>query len=192
MRLVSLRLPTAALAFGLLSLLIAGCGSSGAALNEVPEWMTEHPEQENVLFGAGTGMSRTLQTATEKAETRARNDIASSMEVEFRGMTKDFREETGNESISQFTQVQKEVVSQVLHGTRTAEEKIIKEDGKYRAYVLLQMPIGPAADSFLSKLQKNEGLYTRFRASKSYEELRREVERYENRREEAERASDGS
>lgn len=163
----------------LVPLLLVGCGGSGAALDEVPEWMTNPPEQENALLGAGTGVSRTLQTATEKAETRARSDIASSMEVELQGLTKDFREEVDGESLNQFTQVQKEVVSQVLRGVSVREEKVIKEDGRYRAYVLMEMPIGPAARSFLSKLRENEELYTRFRASEAFKELQKEVERYE-------------
>jgi hypothetical protein len=161
------------------SLLVAGCGGSGATLEDMPEWVAEKPTSESAMFGAGTGKASTLQTAIQKSKMRAQGDIASSMEAQFNSMTKDFREEVGGEELSQFTQAQERIVSQVLRGVQTEEQKVMRENGNYRVYTLMRMPIGQAAGKFLSQLQANEEAYTRFRQSEAFEEMRRRVEEYE-------------
>jgi len=159
--------------------MISACGGPGATLDEMPEWMAEKPESEQYLLGTGTAVSDGLQTALEKAETRARGDIASTVEVRFQGLTKDFQEEVGDEYLEQFTQAQKEVVSQFLRGTQARERMVLEDEGRYRAYVLMEMPIGQASKQLLSKLKQNEALYTRFRASEAFQELQNAVEKYE-------------
>ncbi len=161
------------------SLLVAGCGGSGATLEDMPEWVAEKPTSESALFGAGTGKASTLQTAIQKSKMRAQGDIASSMEAQFNSMTKDFREEVDGEELSQFTQAQERIVSQVLRGVQTEEQKVMRENGNYRVYTLMRMPIGQAAGKFLSQLQANGEAYTRFRESEAFEEMRRRVEEYE-------------
>lgn len=159
--------------------LFSACGGPGATLNDMPEWMAEKPESERYLFGTGTAVSKGLQAALEKAETRARGDIASTVEVRFQGLTKDFREEVSGDYLQQFVQAQKEVVSQFLSGTRARERTVVEDGNQYRVYVLMGMPIGRASNQFLSKLEQSEELYTRFRASEAFEELQKAVKKYE-------------
>ena len=162
---------------------IAGLGSacSGAeqTLEDMPEWMAEKPDAAQHILGTGTGMSTGLQTALEKASARAREDIASTIEIRFQGLTKDFQEEVGDEYLSQFVQAQKEITDQFLRGTQVRKRTVHEENGRYRAYVLMEMPIGQASQELMSKLKQNEDLYTRFRASEAFEELRRAVSQYE-------------
>lgn len=162
------------------SLLVAGCGGSGAALEDTPEWMAEKPSSEQAVYGAGTGSASTLQTAIEKSKMRAQGDIASSIEAQFNSMTKDFREDVGGEELSQFTQAQEQIVSQMLRGVQSEDQKIMEEDEGYRVYTLMEMPIGKAAEQFLSQLQTSEEMYTRFRSSEAFEEMRKRVEEYES------------
>lgn len=159
--------------------LLSACSGPGATLDNMPEWMTEQPESEKYLLGTGAAVSEGLQTALEKAETRARGDIASTVEVRFQGLTKDFQEEVSGDYLQQFVQAQKEVVNQFLRGTQARERKVLEEDDQYRAYVLMEMPIGQAGKQLLSKLQQDEALYTRFRASEAFEELQEAVKKYE-------------
>jgi hypothetical protein len=79
-----------------------------------------------------------------------------------------------------FTQVSKTVVSDSLNGTRLAKQKLDREGGTYRAYVMMEMPIGEANARFLEKIRSQERLYTRFRASEAFDELDREVKAYED------------
>lgn len=170
----------------LLALLAAGltaCSGPETAtettVESMPEWMTEPPASDTYLLGSGTALSRALQPAIDKAETRARGDIASSIEVQFEGLTKDFQEEVSSELLEQFTQVQREVVNQVLIGTTVREQKVVEQSGRYRAYVLMQMPIGQASKELMARLRTNKALYTRFRATDAFEELNEAIEAYE-------------
>lgn len=165
--------------FVAVSVAIAGCGGSQATLEDMPEWVTDKPDSQSAMFGAGTGKASGLQTAIEKSEMRAQGDIASSIEAQFNSMTKDFREDVNGEERSQFTQAQERIVSQVLRGVQSEEQKVIREGGNYRVYTLMRMPIGQAAGEFLSQLQTNEEMYTRFRSSEAFKEMRERVEEYE-------------
>ena len=78
-----------------------------------------------------------------------------------------------------FTQVSKSVVSDSLTGSRTAKQKLDTEGAVYRAYVLMEMPIGEANSRFVEKIRAQKQLYTRFRATEAFEELDREVQKYE-------------
>ncbi|WP_259205677.1 LPP20 family lipoprotein [Salinibacter ruber] len=145
----------------------------------MPDWMTDKPDAPQSLLGRGTAVSDGMQTAIRKAKTQARGDIASTVEVRFQSLTKDFQEEVSGEYLQQFTQAQKEVTSQFLVGTTARKRSIVEENGRYRAYVLMEMPIGQASEELLSKLRASEELYERFRASEAFEELKREASRYE-------------
>jgi quinol monooxygenase YgiN len=166
------------------AIVVAGCGGSGAALEDMPEWVVEKPESENAMYGSGTGSASGLQTAIDKSKMRAQGDIASSIEAQFQSMTEDFREEVGDEELSQFTQTQRQVVDQVLRGVQAEDQKVIKEDDGYRVYTLMRMPVGAAADEFLSQLQTNEEAYTRFRKSEAFKRMQEAVDEYEESRNE--------
>ncbi len=178
---------------------IVACGGSDEAatddaIEEMPEWMANPPEESNYLFGTASATSRNMQTAIDKAETQARGNIASQVETKFQSLTKQFQEEVGtggdSEYLEQFTQAQKEVVNQVLNGTTSRDRKVVTEEGVYRAYILMEMPIGKASQELLSKLQQNEEMYTRFRQSQAFEELEEEVEQYEESQQQSRSAQD--
>ena len=52
--------------------------------------------------------------------------------------------------------VSDEVVSQVLRGVSTRDRQIFNEEGVYRAYLLVEMPIGRAAAELMRKLQPRD------------------------------------
>lgn len=162
--------------------------ASDATLQNMPSWFTSPPEEPDYLFGTGTSTSRSMQMAIDKASTTARGNLASTLESRFEGLSKQFEEEVGNSSnsqlLTQFTQAQREVVSQVLRGVSTRDRQILNEEGVYRAYVLVEMPIGQAAAELMRKLQQNDDMYTRFRSTQAFEELDEQVEEYEQFRQE--------
>jgi len=168
---------------------LPGCSGPETApeetIEEMPDWMTEKPETESYLFGTGTAVSEGMQTALDKAKVRARGDLASTLEVRFQGLTEDFQEEVGEEYLNQFTQAQRTIVNQFLVGTEARETELTQEGGRYRAYALMEMPIGKASQELMSKLQQNEELYTRFRASEAFDRLQDQIEKYEKAQEEA-------
>ena len=178
-------------------LLLIGCGHKTVttgqlapttnALN-VPEWFTNVPEDPNYLYAPVTAESRDLQHAVNTAKEEGRADIARQMRVKISGMFKRFREETGVGEDAEFlgmeTDVSKSIVSETLVGCKTKYQEILREGTGYRAYVLMELPIGAANEALLSKIKENKRMYTRFRASQAFDELEEEVEKYEQFKEE--------
>ncbi|MCD6161406.1 MAG: LPP20 family lipoprotein [candidate division Zixibacteria bacterium] len=148
----------------------------------LPEWW-DPPQDPNYLFATATKTSRDMGLATSKAATDGRNDIAKQMEVRIQSLTKSFNEEIGldedAELLSQYTEAVKEVVSQTMVGSKVTKKEIKKEGNMYRAYVLVELPIGEANAALMQKIKANNNMYTRFRASQAFEDLDKEVEKYE-------------
>jgi hypothetical protein len=137
------------------------------------------------IFAAATATASQLQLASSKAASRARGDIAATMETRFEGLTKQFQEEVGQgpnaESVSQFTQAYRTVVSRTINGAEVVKREIRREDGGYRAYVLMRMPIGEAQETLLKQVQAQETAYSSFRSSGAYDTLEQDVNGYRQR-----------
>lgn len=184
-----------ALVSGLVILLLfLGCASSGGI--DAPDWFLNPVEEEGYLFGKATATSRDLQLSIDKAKQDARLDVASNLESHIQGLIKKFDEEVGrteeSELLSQFTKVSKNVVDESLVGTRVRKNKIKRVDGMYRAFVLVELPIGKARAELLDQINDNEHLYTRFRASQSFKELEKEIQNLREYEEEQREAYEGN
>ena len=164
-----------------------GCASSGGHLEPPgqPGWYPKPPNADaEYLYASNLGESRNLGIATEKAKTQCRADLANSMTLKVDNLIKSFRAETGldsgSETLGQFEEAIKTVAFATLHGVTVQEIKSLQlENGIYRIYVLMSMPIGEASAAMVEKITANERLHTRFRASQAYEELEAEKKAYE-------------
>jgi hypothetical protein len=66
-----------------------------------------------------------------------------------------------------------------MNGTRVKNQDIKVENGIYRSYVLMELPLGAANAALMQQIRNNENMYTRFRATQAFDELETEVEKYE-------------
>jgi len=171
----------------LLALVLIGCGGSKEAAqttSDVPDWFVNPPQDPNYLFAANTATSQDLQLAIDKAVTGARTEIGRQMEVKVNGLQKKFEEETGvggdAQLLSQFTSASKTVVSTQLSGSRIKFQKQLREGNLWRAYILMEYPIGAASEAMMKAIKGNNQMYTRFRASEAYKDLDKEVEKYDD------------
>jgi len=175
------------LLFGMLVLilLVIGCASRGVTKVgdiELPDWYLNPPKDANYIFGKATSTSQDLQLAIDKAKQEARLDIAENLESHIMALIKKFDEEVGgaedSELLTQFTKVSKNVVDQTLVGSRENKTKVKKEGKGYRAFVLMEFPVGKAREELLKQLYSSENnqLYTRFRASQSFQDLKEEID----------------
>lgn len=170
-----------------LALSTFGCGDSKpltqTRIDPMPEWFSNPPQDPNFLYAARTASSRDLNLAIEKATTTARAEIARQYEVKVEGLTKSFQEEVGTNEDAEinqlFSQTIKTVVSTQLMGSRAAKTSHVKDGMNYRAYVLVEYPIGAANQAFMNALKANQNMYTRFRSSESFKEMDDEVQKYE-------------
>ena len=167
-------------------MLISGCGKSEIKMGDdiqVPEWFSTPPEDPNYLYATATATSRDMQMAINSAKEGGRVEIARQLETKINALFKRFREEVGAdedaEFLSQTTDVSKSVTSKVLSGSRAAKTKSVKEGMIFRAYVLVEMPIGDANTALMGAIKKQEHMYTRFRASQGFQELENDVEKYD-------------
>jgi len=165
-----------------------GCGGSGPSIKtekdlNIPDWYLNPPADPDHIWAVGDGYSSDMGLAKEKAATAARTSIAKEQDVKLSNLTKSFKEEIigANDAVQlldQFTIATKEVVQTTLRGAKQVETAVTKEGRMFRVYVLFSYPTGAAAEALLNNLGKNEELYTRFRASKAFEELNQELEVY--------------
>lgn len=166
----------------LMAVVLVACGGSKdiSEKENVPEWYTAPPEDPNHVFVAQSATSQKMQVAVDKAMTSARGEMATNLETQVNEMNKSFTEEINDEMRQQFVETQKTITSRLLRGTSAAKRKILEQDnGTYRAFVLMDMPIGKAAKELMSKVKQNEEMYTRFRASQAFKEMEKAIEEYE-------------
>lgn len=150
---------------------------------EVPDWYLNVPQNENILYSPSSASSKDMQLSINKASTDARAELGRILEARINALQKKFDEETGlgNDAqlLSSFTQATKIVVSTTLQGSKITKQKIEKEGASFRAYVLVELPLGAAKSALLDNIKKNEQLYAKFRASEAFKELDAETEKYE-------------
>ena len=171
-----------------LSFIILGCGGTkpmqATDTGDIPDWFVNVPNDPNFLYAAKTATSQDLQLAFDKATTDARTEIGRQVEIKVEGLQKRFQEETGNNAdaqlLDQFTQANKTVVSTSLSGSRISKQKQLKDGNLWRAYVLVEYPVGAANEAFLKQVKNNEQLYTRFRATQTFKELDDEVKKLDD------------
>ena len=182
------------IAFLGLIILCSGCGGSKQAAMEqegskteetidVPDWFLNLPEDPNYLYAASTATSKDLQLAIDTAKHQGEVEITGQLETKVSSLFKRFREEVGagedSELLAQTTAASKAVVSETINGCKASKRDVKKEGILYKAYVLMEMPIGATNAALMAKIKANKNMYTRFRATKAFDELNEEVEKYE-------------
>lgn len=170
------------------ALSLSGCSSGsqsigGTSTGDIPDWYTNVPKDLNVFYAASSQVSSDMQLAVDKATNAARTDLGRMVESKISGLQKRFTEETGTANNAQlldmFTQANKNVVSTSLSGSKESKKKIVKDGNNWRAYVMVEYPVGAASEALMQQIKANEQMFTRFRAAKTFEELDKEVKDYE-------------
>jgi len=156
---------------------------SKETVKNLPKWYLKPPKDDKYAFGTATAVSQDLQVSIDKAQAEARNVVAQQLEVKYGSLSKRFVEETGRnvdaQLLDEYTQVYKSTVSQVLYGSRPREQTVRAEGAVYRAFVLMELPLGEASKRLMDQVRANEQMYTRFRATEAFKELDAEIQRYE-------------
>ena len=153
-----------------------------------PDWYFNLPTDPNNFYSVAEAVSNSMQFAADRAKNLARVELANQFQVKISALFKQFREEIGAPEDAELLQlamaVSKSVVSEAINGSKLVKQEMresAKDDGGkiYQAFVLLEMGIGEANSTLMSKVKANNRLYTQFRASKGFQELEKEVEEYE-------------
>jgi len=162
----------------LMMVIVIGCAGTSTG-----NWQTfETPTDPNILYATGMGESANMQLALDKAAMNARTEIGRQLELKLNDMQKNFAQEIEDASPDlrgMYTVATKQVVSTVLRGSKINQQKYREKDGRYEAVAQVIYDIEAAKAPLLDEIKKNENLYTEFMASKAFQELEAEIEKYE-------------
>ena len=168
------------------AILLAGCSSTPESkakaqrplFNDFQEMSTEILESGGIAV-VGIGESKSLELALNKAKTRGRVELAQMLEVKIEALQKDFIEETGlaenAQLLAQFSSTAQAITSQQIQGSAAKELKYEIINDTVTAYALMELD----PKLVMNQLEKEEELYTRFRATKAFESLDAEIKEYE-------------
>jgi hypothetical protein len=133
------------------------------------------------MAAVGIGESRTTQLAITRAKVEARKNLGQLVQVKIENLEKAFVEEVGEVSGSEinqlFSSATKQITSQTLQGTVPTLQKYETDDGVTTAYILMVLNPDIIDESLRNNSAKH--LYERFRASKAFEELDKEIKEFE-------------
>lgn len=154
--------------------LFTSCASTGG-------WNTlDIPNDSNYFYATGNAESKLLNVAIDKATLNARTEIARQLEIKLNNLQKSFVEEIGSKDteLNQlYSSTTKAVVSKQLIGSKVKNKKYKEKNGKYHAIVIVEYSVSDANAALVNEIKKNQNLYTRFSAAKSFKELEAEVEK---------------
>jgi hypothetical protein len=124
-----------------------------------------------------------MQMAVDKAVQAARTNISREVEVKVKSLQKRFQEETGlgqdAQLLDQFTQASNTISSVTMSGSKVKKQVPMKDGNIWRAYVLVEYPLGAAQEELRAQIKKNEQVYTKVRAAQVYKELDDAVDKFE-------------
>lgn len=172
-----------------LLVIVAGCSPEPAEqmqqeINQLPSWYTSPPQDnDEFLYATSSGTSSRREVARQKARTNATTNIAQKLEQKVEALEKIFTEEvtSGTESnfSEAFTRASKSITSQNLSGIAIDQVAFVPtSDGtRYECFVLVRLPVGDARRALDNALSQEEELYVKFKESKAFEELQKDLSR---------------
>jgi hypothetical protein len=142
------------------------------ALDKAPKWMTELPKSTGAVYANGTAVSGDFSMADEKAKTIAFGKICMAAGGEVDKQSRVFISDVGDTTTENSETAIRSMCRKVdVTGAEITEIKRITENGRFRSYVLVALPIGDA--NVLRKTKVQDELYknTANRATAAFKEL---------------------
>jgi hypothetical protein len=168
-----------------LIVLLFGCASTrkhgGTRKVWYPEWYGIQSEAGDYVYTYGEAGKANQSTAFESAKATAYNEAAQYVENYVQAMTKDYLQEAGtdNPQVLQLTERAVKMVSNTkFSGAMVSKRETIEENGKFRAFVRLSIPADEIKNALYNHIKNEEALYNEFKASQSFNELEKEIEKY--------------
>lgn len=152
-----------------------------ASVDEAPSWFTAPPMDANSLFAPGTATSADMQMAMDKATLSAKRQLADVLKGSLSSKMKEFISESGTGEDPMITSESERITSNLITETNLAgylrpQSKLVPQGSVYRAYVLLQYPIGNANRILMDRVKQDKVMESKLRASKAFQELEQEIQ----------------
>ena len=151
-------------------------------VEELPDWFINLPRSDHAVYAAGTATSPDVQLAMDKSELNAKRSLADRINSALSSKMKEFIAETGQGEdtvvVTEAERVTTNLITEVnVAGYNRTKSKILAQGRQYRAYVLLEYPVGKANRLLVDQIKKNRVLESKLRASKAFKELEEDIKR---------------
>ncbi|HIJ61975.1 MAG TPA: hypothetical protein HPQ04_04710 [Rhodospirillaceae bacterium] len=151
-------------------------------VDDVPSWVTNPPgDDETSIYASGNAMSADLQFAEDKAVLSAKRSLADRLKSLISSKMKDMLHESGvpenTQSYAEGERVTSNLITEVnLAGYSVKEKKFAAAGPQYRAFVLLQYPLGNANRILVEQVNRNSQLQGKLKTSKAFQDLERDIQ----------------
>jgi len=115
------------------------------AVSQIPDWFVDVPKVDNTIHAVGDGVSGSISGAIAQARANAFEGICQAAGGKVRSQTKVFRTDTEKSSTSVSTTAIRNLCPDVdVTGAVVEKRKIIQDGTRFRAYLLVALPVGEA------------------------------------------------
>jgi len=146
------------------------------AIDRAPKWMTDLPVSKSAVYQNGTAVSPDYSMAVSKAKTVAFGKICMSAGGRVNQQSKIYQTDSENAS-TEFSElaIKTYCPGVDISGVEVAAEgiKVIPENGRFRAYVLIALPIGEANGIQKVTDARNQRRLAETRSRESFKEMER-------------------
>lgn len=151
------------------------------SVEETPAWFINPPRDDLSISAPGTALSGDMQLAIDKAVLSAKRSLADSLNGILNSKMKEFVSESGaGDDVTVMRESERVTTNLItetnLAGYQRVQSKVLPQGGQYRAYVLIQYPMGNANRVLVDKVKQSQVLETKLRASKAFQDLEKEIQ----------------
>jgi len=146
------------------------------SIKNMPDWMTKPPQDVNNIHTAGTYLSKDMQRSIDGASRNALNELALTISGNLNSLVNEYVEETGFASdstiineVSRVTSI--EAINTKIIGHKRVDSKVMRDNQSYRAFVLIQYPIGEFNKLALQVIRSNKLLESKLKSSDAFKKL---------------------
>lgn len=146
-------------------------------INEMPDWYTNIPQEDDAVYAVGTAVTPDLQLAVDIAVLSAKTTLADRVDSRIRSQLKTFKTKLGATDFdsrvqNNFEQVTRNLIADADVAGYTVKENVILQNGtQYRAYVLLEYKNSVANAVIKTRIAQNEFLLDKLRETRAFKEL---------------------
>jgi hypothetical protein len=145
------------------------------AIDRAPKWMTKVPDSKDAVYANGTAVSRDFAMADEKAKVIALSKICMAAGGEVDKNSKVYMNDTESTSTENSETAIRSMCRRVdITGAEVVETVHVSENGRFRTYVLLSLPMGEANRLQERKDRLRAGENSRAQSERAFKELDRQ------------------
>ena len=142
------------------------------AIDQAPKWMTELPKSASAVYQNGTASSSDMAMSANKAKTVAFGKICMSAGGKVNQQSKVYRSDSENTSTEFSEMAIKSFCPNIdITGVEVVESKMIAEGGRFRTYVLVALPTGPANPMARERDAREQRRVAELRSREAFKEM---------------------